>query len=155
METPFSLLAGAVVSLTVLVYDYCLTFNREVRLVWKSNWGIGNITFLLARYPTFVDVPLAVWLHRHPYSSPGKCLAIYTTTTWFTVFGIAMADGILYLRTYALYHGDKKFLVFLILLYVACFPLLPHWIFRAAVILGCGHYCYRHCSNFRALDAIW
>jgi hypothetical protein len=63
------------------VYDYSLTLDREVddlffiksivayppffgqqiRLVWRSNWTIGKVLFLLTRYPTFVDVPLAAW----------------------------------------------------------------------------------------------
>jgi Ca2+/Na+ antiporter len=64
--------------------------------------------------------------------------------------------GILFLRTYALYHGNKKFLVFLISLYLVCLPLLLRWIFKAdRVILGHARYRYRHCSPFRALSAMY
>jgi hypothetical protein len=44
-----------------LIIAYLPFFCLQVRLVWKSNWGIGNILFLLTRYSAFVDVPLTVW----------------------------------------------------------------------------------------------
>jgi len=107
-----------VVSLAVLVYDYCLTLDREVRLVWKYKWGVGNILFLLTRYSTFLDIPLVVWLHQRRAPSPGQCLTVYTAALWLGVFGIFMGDGILFLRTYAFYHKNKKVLAFLIFFYV-------------------------------------
>jgi hypothetical protein len=70
----------------------------------------------------------------------------YCRVIGFAVFGVAVAEGearfdvdrqlksgscfpllgILFLRTYAFYHGNKKFLAFLIGLYVVCLPLLPY-----------------------------
>jgi hypothetical protein len=64
--------------------------------------------------------------------------------------------GILVLRTYAFYHGDKKFLAFLASLYVVRLPLPPHWIFKAnRVILGRGRYHYRYCLPFRTHSAMY
>lgn len=38
------------------IYDYLLTFEREVSLVWRSPWSIVKILFLLARYTPFVSI---------------------------------------------------------------------------------------------------
>jgi len=37
-------------SFMVLVYDYILTFDREVTSMWPSRWGFGKILFFLTRY---------------------------------------------------------------------------------------------------------
>jgi hypothetical protein len=64
--------------------------------------------------------------------------------------------GILFLRTYAFYHGNKKILAFLVLFYVVCPLLLPHCIlFNTRVILGRVRYCHRYCEQFRALPAMY
>lgn len=33
----------------------------QVDLIWKSKWTFSKVVFLLARYPTFVDVPLILY----------------------------------------------------------------------------------------------
>jgi hypothetical protein len=47
--------------------------GQQVRLVWKYNWGIGTILFLLTRYLSFVDVPLTAWrTSTHSYFDEGR-----------------------------------------------------------------------------------
>jgi hypothetical protein len=100
----------------------------------------------------------------------------YCRFTGFTVFVVGAAEGearfdtdhilqldscfsllgILVLRTYALYHGNKKILAFLVTLYVVRLPLLFHWIFNASrVMLGRVRYRYRDCLSFRALSEMY
>jgi hypothetical protein len=73
--------------LLLQLYDYLLTVEQEVfyclqsyhdflqtnavlqvNLVWKSNWGIGKVIYLFARYSALIDVPWTVWrtLHELP-----------------------------------------------------------------------------------------
>jgi hypothetical protein len=119
-------------------------------------------------------------LHTHDmyvkvgHASPKTC--ILTASLGFTVFGIAMAEGdarfdtdrdvqsdncfplpgILFLRTYALYHGNKKFLAFLFSFFVVSLPLLLHWVFKVdCVILVHARYRYRHRPPFRAFSAMY
>jgi hypothetical protein len=85
----------------------------------------------------------------------------YYRAIGFAVFGVVMAEGeaifdvdrqlksgncfpllgILFLRAYAFYHGNKKFLAFLISFYVVCLFHLLQWVYKAnRVILGHARY---------------
>ncbi|EIW86157.1 hypothetical protein CONPUDRAFT_148263 [Coniophora puteana RWD-64-598 SS2] len=44
--------------LTVLVFDYCITFSEEADLVWGRRWDTGRFIFLLARYLPFPGLAL-------------------------------------------------------------------------------------------------
>jgi hypothetical protein len=46
------------ICLAVFIYDYFLTFTREVELVWLSQWNIIKVMFLTQRYLPIVDVVL-------------------------------------------------------------------------------------------------
>jgi len=95
-------------SLSVLLYDYLLTLDREISFIWKSNWGIGKVIYILARYSALVDTPWALWLSLTPNASPSMCLRTYIPAIWVAVFGIASAEAILFLRTSALYGNVTK-----------------------------------------------
>jgi hypothetical protein len=43
------------VCLAVFIYDYFLTFRREVELVWLSQWNVIKVLFLAQRYFPIVD----------------------------------------------------------------------------------------------------
>ncbi|KAJ7850129.1 hypothetical protein B0H13DRAFT_2087377 [Mycena leptocephala] len=42
----------AIAALTWVVYDVCLTFDRELPSVWRSSWSISKILFIFSRYHT-------------------------------------------------------------------------------------------------------
>lgn len=46
----------------------------KVELIWKAKLGVGKILFLLARYPTFVDVPLVLYCACNPHDSGRQVL---------------------------------------------------------------------------------
>jgi hypothetical protein len=111
------------------------------------------LAFLSSTDLANTDMFYCLWNHDM-YVKIGRRLAkaipSYCKSIGFALFGIAMAEGearfdvgrkvrlenyypllgILSLRTYALYHGNKKFLAFLISIYSVCLSLLPHWIFK-------------------------
>ncbi|KIJ65215.1 hypothetical protein HYDPIDRAFT_27935 [Hydnomerulius pinastri MD-312] len=41
--------------LCILTYDYAVTLDREVDLMWGTKWCIARSLFYLARYLPFVD----------------------------------------------------------------------------------------------------
>ncbi|RDB18309.1 hypothetical protein Hypma_000490 [Hypsizygus marmoreus] len=110
-----------VASFALLLFDYFETLEMEVELIWKSRWGLGKVLFLLARYPTFVDVPLVLYYAMAPNISHEACKRIYDAASWATAFGIGVAEAILILRTYALWGNNRKLLIFLLVLYVAIY----------------------------------
>ncbi|KAJ7595376.1 hypothetical protein C8J56DRAFT_922178 [Mycena floridula] len=82
-------------SLSVLVYDSLLTMEAEVRLIWRGKMGFGTLLYVMARYLTFVDVPLVLFCK-------------YSQRT--TAIGIAAAETILVLRTWAMWGRNMRIL---------------------------------------------
>ncbi|KAF5357420.1 hypothetical protein D9758_005936 [Tetrapyrgos nigripes] len=97
-----------VASITILVWDYLLTLEREIRLVWKGHWGSVKILYILSRFPPFFDVPLVMYYALAPNVPLSRCQPIYAVASWFTLFGIVVAEAILMKRTVALWGVDKR-----------------------------------------------
>ena len=52
---------GLPLSIAAQFYDYFVTFQREVELVWPSKWNSMKVLFIVSRYSPFLDVPLDVY----------------------------------------------------------------------------------------------
>jgi len=98
-------------AVTVLCYDYLLTFNDERSLVWSSKWSIAKILFLLTRYSPFIDIILAIELETGTFRSAKTCHALYLTATVVEVLGISIAEAILILRTWALWDRSRPIII--------------------------------------------
>lgn len=51
-------------------YDYLLTFEREVGLVWRSPLSIVNVLFFISRYTPFAEGTMVFfrrWCHGPPW----------------------------------------------------------------------------------------
>ncbi|KAH6913601.1 hypothetical protein BKA70DRAFT_1096365, partial [Coprinopsis sp. MPI-PUGE-AT-0042] len=49
-------------SLTLVYYDYILTFGREMKYVWGRKFHILTVMFLFCRYSTVANIIFAVGL---------------------------------------------------------------------------------------------
>lgn len=96
-----------VVSCTVLVYDYLLTFNSETTLIWPSKWSLTKVLFLLTRYGPFIDSGIILWQLMKPEMSYGDCDFVYKSTGWLLLTGVFIAECILMLRTWAVYERRR------------------------------------------------
>ena len=47
--------------LSIQVYDYVLTIESEVKLVWYAQWNLTKLLFLVSRYSAFVDAILTTY----------------------------------------------------------------------------------------------
>ncbi|KAG1810803.1 hypothetical protein EV424DRAFT_1349822 [Suillus variegatus] len=79
-----------VASVTVLLFDFIITFDSEVRWTWGRGWGIIRIIFIVSRYLPFVSLVMTVYCIR-----------------WL---GIAAAELLLVVRTYVVWGCDRRFL---------------------------------------------
>ncbi|KAK7472341.1 hypothetical protein VKT23_000460 [Stygiomarasmius scandens] len=117
-----------VASITILVYDYLLTLEREIVLVWNGHWGAIKILYILSRFPPFFDVPLVLYYSLAPNIPLERCHPIYSVASWFTIYGIVIAEAILMKRTVALWGVDKRvsrgLLVLMIAITIPCAILL-------------------------------
>ncbi|KAJ7809843.1 hypothetical protein B0H14DRAFT_2864927 [Mycena olivaceomarginata] len=53
---PNYLQGSAMAALTWVVYDVCLSLDREIVSVWRSSWSLSKILFLFSRYHTILSL---------------------------------------------------------------------------------------------------
>jgi len=97
-----------VCSVALLVFDWSLTLDSEIKFIWDSPWNLGRILFFLTRYPPFINVALAIF-YRMVYSLPAStCSTISDVRSWIAIFGIIVAEVILTLRVWILWDRSRK-----------------------------------------------
>jgi len=156
----------ALVSFTILYYDYFLTFPWEVERVWKTsglNWATGFFYFnrylcLLGHIPVIIEY---FW----STSSPRKndiCHELQTFHQYLAVVIQVIVACMLVMRVYALY-GGRRFVLFLYIFIMGAALIISSWSLivgmkteaRQDVYLpiGCGpnmthYFAIRTCTEF-------
>ncbi|KIJ56337.1 hypothetical protein M422DRAFT_239560 [Sphaerobolus stellatus SS14] len=94
----------------LLVFDYFLLLEKEVKLVWSAKWGIGKWLYVLSRYLVFLDI-FAVDAYNLSLPAFAKeitvCGALIRAVTFFHLLGILVAEIVLSLRTWALWDKSR------------------------------------------------
>jgi len=101
-----------VAALAAFVFDYCLTFSTEVEYVWGTKWGPTRIVFTVSRYLPFLSSSMTCYDALVNETCGSFILAldgIYSAS-------IISAEGILILRTYAMWGRSRRVLIFLLVL---------------------------------------
>ncbi|KAG2118690.1 uncharacterized protein F5147DRAFT_832553, partial [Suillus discolor] len=107
-----------VASSTAMLYDWALTFQQEVELIWKQRWSFMTFLYVIVRY-----VGILYSINNLLPSLPGISMTDVVSTLFFlvqagTYFLINTILGIIMIaRLYAMYQGSKKILVFLIVVF--------------------------------------
>ncbi|KAF7305600.1 hypothetical protein HMN09_00813200 [Mycena chlorophos] len=96
----------------VLAYDWFLTLDREISAIWSNPRSIGTVVFLVNRYLPFVDI-LVSTTSRFQFLSPESCLVRNKFVGWMSLIGICISEGILLLRTYAIWGRSRTVLIIL------------------------------------------
>jgi len=107
-----------VVAVTILVYDYCITFSREIVHIWGHSFSAISLLFLFTRYLPFADSAILLIHTNLPNPSVHLYSALFKTQVWSVTIGISIAAVVLLLRTCAIYTNRRKIIIFLSLLYV-------------------------------------
>ncbi|KZP10736.1 hypothetical protein FIBSPDRAFT_1051127 [Athelia psychrophila] len=102
----------------LLTYDILTSLDKEVQYVWMTPWSFGTVLYLLNRYLPYVDAFMAVTLFSTT-NSPEKCQIGNIVLTWFVVAGSLISEGVLMVRTYAIWGRKRNILFGLIGLWVA------------------------------------
>jgi len=105
--------------LALLVYDWLILLDREVEDIWRSDWSIAKVLFIVSRYGPFVDIPIMMATHFVPRSGMGyeTCSTLYKIIIWSAFLGISISECILLLRTNALYARSKRVMIPLSVIY--------------------------------------
>ncbi|KAG1809775.1 uncharacterized protein HD556DRAFT_1435502 [Suillus plorans] len=94
-------------STVVVIYDWALTFEREVELVWKRRWSVMSVLYLALRYGGILYAVLDI---------PGT---FFDFEQWWT-FTIAniILGVIMIARLHAMYQRSRKILIFLVVFFL-------------------------------------
>ncbi|KAJ3572590.1 hypothetical protein NP233_g2982 [Leucocoprinus birnbaumii] len=97
-----------VASITIMALDWLLTFEMEVSLIWTAKWNTTKILYFLTRYLPFIDTSIVIY-HQFGYALPvSVCKTTYQYAAFMFVFGMAFAELILTLRTWAVWEKDRR-----------------------------------------------
>ncbi|KAF4564074.1 hypothetical protein EYR36_003325 [Pleurotus pulmonarius] len=82
-------------STVILVYDYILTFDQEVSLIWfhRSSWGLTSVLFLVNRYLPFLNIANSVWHTFLPGATPASCKIAYLAIIWMGLLGLGITES--------------------------------------------------------------
>jgi len=102
-----------VASAALLVYDFILTFQSEVTLIWPSKWNVVKVLFFLTRYLPFIDMSLVLFYQTKTNIDVQTCQMTYFPAGWLIVVGITIAEIILMVRTWAIWGRSRRIAIFL------------------------------------------
>ncbi|KAJ7055605.1 hypothetical protein C8F01DRAFT_1158724 [Mycena amicta] len=105
-------------TLVILVFDYLLTFELEVNYLWDHQWGPATVLLFLSRYSPFFDMGTIMYYSLRSDVSLKRCGQLHAAFTWLNAFGIAVAEAILTLRTYALSGQNRGVITVFAMLYI-------------------------------------
>ncbi|KAG1771891.1 hypothetical protein EV702DRAFT_1201772 [Suillus placidus] len=110
--------AGKVAPAAVWAFDYCLTFEHEVRLFSSmGRWNIAPVMFIITRYAPTAWIVSEIYVTLGPQSVE-TCLTAYRTAGSALVVIMVATEGLLLMRTLALWHDNKKIRRFLLASYL-------------------------------------
>ncbi|KAH7925234.1 hypothetical protein BV22DRAFT_1046891 [Leucogyrophana mollusca] len=97
------------VSVAILIYDYLLTFERELKYVWHFPWSTVKVLFFYTRYMPFIDTIVMI-LYRDLLwgSSDSTCHIALGAVSWMYVVGMTGAECLLLIRTWAVWERRTK-----------------------------------------------
>ncbi|KAF8902287.1 hypothetical protein CPB84DRAFT_1776394 [Gymnopilus junonius] len=107
-------------SLAIVFYDYLITFDREVDLIWKSEWYFPKVIFLMNRYYAIASAIFSYYIFFGSQLSSKLCLHYYLWEGWTGLIACMLAETILQMRIYGLYRQDKFIVRLMVFLFIAC-----------------------------------
>jgi len=97
-----------VATLTVLGYEYAITFQDEVRFIWNSRLSPAKLVYFLNRYIPLVNIVYAVYFFMISDSGDTTvCRREYRAIGSLSCFGFISAAAVLCLRAYAVWPSVK------------------------------------------------
>ncbi|KAH7908388.1 hypothetical protein BJ138DRAFT_358608 [Hygrophoropsis aurantiaca] len=144
--------------LTILVFDYCITFSAEVTWTWNRPWNFVRVQLSLARYLPFIIVPMFIYGSLSPIFVT-NCQSFVETATWLVNIMMAAAECLLLIRTWVLWGRKRIALIGLIVPGLGCVGtavIMNVIAVRTIVIYDHRPQSLSSCFNsFRTSDYVW
>lgn len=137
-----------VVGLTILAYDYLVTMDAEVRLMWGSKWGMARVLFCISRYLPFVASAIYhyyLFAVESTLTDYEQCFPLYDAAMWLNAISICAANGLLILKTYAMWKCNRKILYGLLAFFSILLTVAFVLEVKAGHLLSCVlHHSHEH-----------
>ncbi|THV06149.1 hypothetical protein K435DRAFT_789586 [Dendrothele bispora CBS 962.96] len=104
-----------------LVYDYLISLDAEIRLIWKAPWKFGKLLYFLTRYLAFAGAIVTILSKRSRFISFGTCKALSEGTSL-----------ILSLRVWAVWGNSRKVACLLVIGFLIPMPIMALYVFLRA-----------------------
>ncbi|KAG2092655.1 uncharacterized protein F5147DRAFT_779593 [Suillus discolor] len=126
-----------VVSTVAVIYDWVLTFDQEVELVWKRRWSVMSVLYLILRYCGIIyavlDVPgvsLQLFVSSYIYQTVAcskyhdtprdRCCTFFVFQQWLMFYIANIILGVIMIfRLHAMYQRSRKMLIFLVVFFLS------------------------------------
>lgn len=97
-----------VAPISIWVLDSLLTLDGEIRLLTRTKrWGLTHVLYMPTRYFPIIGTAMAVYTALVDSESEETCVALYWTAAIILYFGMVASEGLLLIRTLALWHLQR------------------------------------------------
>ncbi|KAI6159824.1 hypothetical protein EDD17DRAFT_875718 [Pisolithus thermaeus] len=94
-----------VAPVSIWVLDSLLTLDGEIRLLSRTErWGLTHVLYIPTRYFPIIGTAMAVYTALAESDTKETCVALYWTAAILLYFGMVASEGLLLMRTLALWH---------------------------------------------------
>jgi len=105
-------------SFVVLLYDHVLTFDDEVRYVWRGNKKLVTWLFFINRYLTPLGFAVNINAYLSRVWTPVICANFVRYEGAMTLIGISVASLMMGVRVTAIYRGNRMVLSLISLMFL-------------------------------------
>ncbi|KAG1865475.1 hypothetical protein DFJ58DRAFT_165293 [Suillus subalutaceus] len=92
----------------ILIFDFCITFQDEVKWTWFRPWDIIRVIFTISRYLPFIGSGLTVYAALRVSGPPAAPSLVQNI---IHIISIVAAEGLLVIRTWAFWQKSKRVLI--------------------------------------------
>jgi len=110
----------AVTAAVVVVYDWVLTLEQEIELIWRQHWSLMTVLYLIIRYIGLLYSAISVLVNMPLVSvTDAGCNIIYYASNGTNVVVAAMLGIIIIARLHAMYQKSRTMVIFLVIIFLA------------------------------------
>ncbi|KAJ8508624.1 hypothetical protein ONZ45_g9122 [Pleurotus djamor] len=112
-------------TMVIIFYDYCLTFNLEIVLIWPQKWSFMKLLFIASRYLPFFDLLISFIPQVLIFPGDVFCVATFDLAAASFAIGYFLTELAMAIWVWSLWNRDKKVGIAILSLFVAAWMAIP------------------------------
>ncbi|KAG2124112.1 hypothetical protein BD769DRAFT_888575 [Suillus cothurnatus] len=103
-----------------IIYDWGLTFGKEIELIWRQRWSLMTFLYLSVRYTGIGYAVINILINVPTFSTTDAVsLIMYNAYDWMGDVVQVLLRVIIIARLHAMYQRSRKVLIFLAVIFLA------------------------------------